>query len=124
MNPDGDVREINSIKEELKRINQRAKLLRTQKKEAESRLYRYMLRNDLEKYEGITLKSIEPKQPRPRKPVKAKKKDALALFYEVGIPDPDSFWEEFQQTQKYVDGEAPPPPQKSPGKSYDPFLGF
>lgn len=125
MNPDSYVKEIQSIKEELKRINSHAKKLREQKKAAEKRLYQYMKNNDLPKYEGITIKSITPKEAKPRKPAKAKKSDAINLFYQIGVPDPESFWDEFQQTQRYEEGESPPPkPKKKTKKEYDPFLGY
>jgi hypothetical protein len=110
------VHEINSLEPEIKRLNQRLKQLREQKKTAENHLYQYMVRHNLEKFEGKTLKKLTPKQKQTRKPLANKKADAIKLFRETGIPDPETFWLEFQQTQKLAKLE------EQPKNGYDSFL--
>ena len=131
-NPDAYVREIGSLDTELKRLSVRVKALRCQKKEKQVLLCIYMERNSLEKYGGLTLKSVTARQSRPRKPAAAKKDDAMELFRDAGIDNPSEFWDNFKATQTYTDGEDVPPkkasrPPKSKAKkdeAYDPFLGF
>lgn len=102
MNGKAYVNEIRSIDRELKILNSRIKSLRLQKKASQGHLYKYMKNRNLEEFEKIKLKSITPKPPTPRKPLKKKKEDALELFRDVGIPDPDGFWRDFQSTQKII----------------------
>lgn len=101
-NPDGYVREINSIKQELKRLTQRSKMLRKQQAAAKLNLFHYMDRHGLTKYNGITIKSITPREKVRRKPQKQKQQDAIALFEEIGIPHAQEFYQEFLYTQRYV----------------------
>lgn len=126
--PNAYVREIKSLNAEIKRLNTRLRKLRAQRKEKQTLLHGYMEKNNLQKYEGITIKSIRPRSSIPRKPEIAKKNDAIDLFREVGIPNPEAFYAEFKTTQKYVSGEEPPPsePKRKTKKKngYDPFLGF
>lgn len=96
----GYYNEIKSLDKEIKRLNTQTRKLREQKKRAQSHLYEWMVAHDIEKYENISLKSIEPKDRRRQKPKKLRKNDAVQLFYQTGIPDPEGFWEEFQRTQK------------------------
>ena len=100
MNPDAYVHEIQSIEKEERRLRFRAKKLREQKRKAQNHLYQYMESQEIEAYKGITKRSVQPRVRRPRKKIKDKKRDALALFRTTGIPDPESFWNEFQKTQK------------------------
>jgi len=124
--PDGYVYEINSLKAEIKRLNERTKKLREQKRTAEKHLYKHMHTHKVEKYENITIKSIRPKEKQKRKPEKAKRTDAISLFRDVGIPDPENFWVEFKATQKYINGETDQQTESRPDKKggYDAFLGF
>src|SRR5687767_7311385 len=98
--PSGYVREINSIKDELKRINGRTKALKTQQKITEGYLYTYMVKHGLEEFEGIKLKKITPKPKALRKSNTQKKEEAIRLFYGIGVPDPEGLYEEFLATQK------------------------
>lgn len=130
-NPDAYVREIDSLNAEIKRLNAHLKQLREQRKIVQGHLHGHMTRQDLDKYQGHTIKSVTPRQAKPRKTESRKKADAIELFRQVGITDPEEFFDEFRATQKYgEDEEHPPPPkekQKSKKKSdkeYDPFLGF
>ena len=104
-NPDSYVREIDSLTTEIKRLNERLKQLRKQKKGTEGHLYNYMTRQNIEKYGNVTRKSITPREKKSRKPDTVKRQDAIALFREVGIPNPEEFWEEFKSTQKYESEE-------------------
>lgn len=96
-----------------------------------------MTEHELEKYEGVTINSIRPSDIRRRKPEKEKKRDAIELFRNIGIGDPEEFYVEFKATQKSVpvtEGEENPyeihssPKKRRRNKGekqdYDPFLGF
>lgn len=127
-NPNAYIKEIDSLTFEIKRLNTVLKKLRKQKRAAQTHLYNYMVRNKIEKYGGHTIKSVCPRQSRPRKSKSAKKADAIELFRQVGIVDPEKFFTEFNATQKY--GENEPLLSREPTKrflstkKYDPFLGF
>jgi hypothetical protein len=94
------VREMKSIKDELKRMQLRSKQLKEQKKKAESRLYHYMKNQHLEEFEGVKIKTITPKDKTFNKKASDKKHDAIKVLYEAGIPDPEGLWEELKRTQK------------------------
>ena len=94
------VREINSIDQELKRLRAHIKELTTQRLRAQTHLHQYMVRHQLDEVEGIKLTKITPKPKTIRKSLKEKKQAALELCLEVGINDPDLFWEQWQKTQK------------------------
>ena len=100
MNPAVYVAEIKSIEKEEKRLRTRQRKLRLQKKRAQAYLYTYLESQGIEKYDGITKKSIQPREKKTRKKIKDKKKDAMELFRMTGIPDPEKFWTDFQTTQK------------------------
>jgi len=123
---DGYVREIKSLRKEIKRLNGSLKLLRDQKNLAEGRLYNHMKKNGIEKTDGITIKSIIPREEKlPRKKKSEKKRDAIELFQEIGVSDPEALWVEFQSTQRYQNqDEVSETSQKGSGKGYDPYLGF
>jgi hypothetical protein len=138
MNAEGYLQEINSINTELQRLNSHTKSLKLQKSRAMKGLYNYMIAHNLEKVgEGkntITLKKCTPSEPRKKsKPKPQRKEDAINLFREVGIPDPERFYIDFEKTQKESDLQKDKnmefPLQKSKGikkasKEIDPFLGF
>ena len=117
MNPEAYVREITEIKEEVKRLRAHIINLNDQKKKAEAYLREWMIKNDEEKFvwsrpvDGkeekvtITLKSITPRAPSLTKPKNKKKKDAIALFKEQGILNPEEFWDSLQSIQKFEDLE-------------------
>ena len=126
-------REINSLNTEIKRLNGKLKSLREQKKKAESNLYYRMQRDGSQKIEGITIKSVTPKERKKRKPISQKKADAINLFKEIGVTDPEDFWDEFQATQTYAEGEESlangiskktSKKNKKKDDEYDPFLGY
>jgi hypothetical protein len=99
---DSYIRQIKDVDAALKRLNVQAKELRKKKKEAQSRLHSWMEKNKVEEYGEISLKKITPKPPAKRKPAKKKKDDAIRLFSQIGVNDPEELWEEFQRTQKLV----------------------
>jgi len=94
------VREIKSVDDELKRVNKKAKDLRTQKRKAQDRLYAYMEKNKLETYEGITKKSIKPKEKAPRKSKTQKKEEAVILFSQAGVKNAERLYDQFLEMQK------------------------
>lgn len=97
---DSYVREIAGYTKELARLKKERDKWMANKKLAEKHLYEYMVQMNLERVGDITKKSIAPKDKQPRKPKSAKKRDAINLFHKIGVPDPDSFWREFERTQK------------------------
>lgn len=138
-NPEAYVKEIKSLTGEIKRSNDRLNKLREQRKKKQSLLYKYMSERDIEKYEGITINSIRPRDVMRRKPEAEKRKDAIELFRQAGIPNPEEFYLEFKSTQKAApkDGDEdesedelviPTKSRSKKGKKdekkYDPFLGF
>lgn len=100
------ISEIDSITKSLRQYSKSSKELRKQKALAIERLYHWMKNHQLEEYEGYKLEKIAPKPKNLRKKAKEKREDALRLFSEVGINDPEEFWEAFQRTQK------PAPPEE------------
>lgn len=100
---DSYVRQIKDVDAALKRLNAQAKELRKKKKEAQTRLHAWMVKNGVDEYGQIPAKKIAPKTPVKRKPVKKKKEDAIRLFSQIGVNDPEELWEEFQRTQKLAD---------------------
>ena len=96
------IQQLSQIDATLKRINSQAAELRKKKKDIQGHLHTWMVKNGHEKYGAYSVSKIAPKPPAKRKPAKAKKMDALALFQQVGIDDPEQFWEELSRTQKTV----------------------
>lgn len=104
-NPDAYVREINDLTTEIKRLKEHGDNLKSQRKVKQSYLRKYMEKNNLDKYEGITLKSITPRAPSLIKPKNKKKQDAIDLFRAQGIPEPEAFWERLESTRTFKDIE-------------------
>lgn len=94
------IRQLKDLDSALKNYTLKMKQLRDQKKQVNSNLYNFMIKHNLEEYQGIKLQKITPKEKVKRKKAKEKKEDALKLFYEIGIQNPESFWESLQKTQK------------------------
>lgn len=99
---DGYIKEIESIKKELKLLSERRKALTQRKQKLEKGLYDVMRRNQMEIYQGYKKAKLQPKptSTAPRKKKKEKYNDAIRLFTEIGVPDPEGFYEQFQKTQK------------------------
>jgi len=96
------VKQLADLDVTLRRLNSKTTELRKKKKEVQTHLHAWMVRHNHDKYEGYSVAKISPKAKPKRKPAKAKKQDALALFQQVGIDDPERFWDEFTLTQKVV----------------------
>jgi hypothetical protein len=95
------VREIKSIVQEIKRLNDTAKRLKTQKLEKEGYLYQYMKDRGMTEIEGIKIGKICPKNEKiKRKKQSEKRDDALKLFRQVGVDDPESLWNRLEETRK------------------------
>lgn len=96
----GYVRSITKLTEEIKNMTEVLSELRAEKKRAEDRLLQWMIRRDLYEFEGIKRSKIVPKKPRvKRKPKKQQVEDTMALFRDVGIPDPEEFYRELKNVQ-------------------------
>ncbi len=95
----GYIKELNSLKAEIKRLNDEMKKLRIEKKSTERRLYEWMKIYGHTTYENYRLELVKPKTNIPRKKKNDKIRDALVLFRNIGIPDPEEFYEEFKKTQ-------------------------
>lgn len=93
---------INRITNEIKKLNTILKDLRSQKKLTEERLYKWMKRNGVKEYEGFKRDKYSPKIKPKRKPKKECMKDSIQMFRNIGIPDPEGFYKEYQQIQ-YLD---------------------
>lgn len=93
------VKTINDIDNEISRIMGRLKMLKLEKKNNQTKLYRWMEKQGLEKYQGHKI-PVTKAEKGPRKKKKEKEKDAIQLFFEAGIPDPSQFYKEFIETQK------------------------
>jgi hypothetical protein len=104
---DANVRRLKDIEEALKRANQKCSELRKKKKAAQEHLYASMKKNGVDNYNGYTLKKVQPRPPAKRKPAKAKKADAINLFRSIGVDDPETFYSEFEMTQKFVPPKNP-----------------
>jgi aspartyl/asparaginyl-tRNA synthetase len=128
--------EIRMIDAELKKVNDHAKNLRTQKARVMSGLYNYMSANNLEMVQNgkktIKLSQCKPKEKRGNglvlKAKKQRRKDGIELLRDAGIPNPTQFYDEFESTQKTVKTEKS---GKKTGKrvggsnnTYDDMLGF
>lgn len=97
--------ELNLLDTEIKRLSEQLKLLRTRRTSLLSRIHITMKAEGLNKIgegkKAITLEKCSPKQPRLKpKPKTERQQDAIVLFRNVGIPDPVTFYAEFQKTQK------------------------
>lgn len=138
MTPESYLIEINNIDVELKRINQHAKNLRAQKAKTMNGLHQYMVSHNLEQVtdgkKTISLNKFEPKKKAKSKPKKQKRNDTLQLFRDVGIPNPEQFYEELETIQKIVPKEneqddndifkSQKTKRNKKKDSIDPFLGF
>lgn len=100
---DSYIRQISELNATLARLNKQTSELRKKKKEAEKRLHAWMVKNNIEEYAKVSIKKIAPKPPAKRKPAKQKKADAINLFAQIGVNDPEQLWEEFQSTQRARD---------------------
>jgi len=98
------INEIKSIDKEIKRLSIHTSNLKKRKKEVEQNLHNYMKSHNINELEGVKISKLDTKKA-PRKKPSEKKRDALALFREVGIPNPDEFWNEFVTTQKVIPEE-------------------
>jgi hypothetical protein len=102
MSGDAYIGEINSINSALKQYGKSCRELRKQRKLAVERLYSWMKSNRLDEFKTYKLDKIAPKPQVQRKKAKEKKEDAIRLFIETGIADPEGYWDAFQKTQKHV----------------------
>lgn len=132
MSAESYLKEIHSIDAEIKRLNAHIKILRDQKRRTQSNLHRYMTSHELEKVgegkESITLAKCAPPKPRRKaKPKKNKRCDAIDLFREAGIPNPDEFYKQFESTQKSsqdVSEDSSRSSSKNQKGDIDDMLGF
>jgi hypothetical protein len=104
--PEGYVRQIKSLDEALHRHNEQTKNIREQRNKAKERLYKWMKSHNLEEYQGYKLNKLAPRPKVPRKKTREKKEDALRLFTNIGVDDPEELWVAFQRTQKLMVEEA------------------
>lgn len=96
----GYIREIENVEREIKRLRLKIKELKKQKMTAELHLANTMERMHITEVGKIKLEKIKPKEKVKRKSRKQQKKEALRLFQEVGIPDPETFYTELERRKK------------------------
>lgn len=94
------VRNLAKIKDSEKRCTSQLKELRQKKKQTEQRLYEYMKKNNLDNFEGYKASKLAPKPKKMVKKKSEKDQDALKIISDVGISDPELFWETLKATQK------------------------
>lgn len=104
MNPDAYIKEIHSIDTEIKRLAVHTKGLREQRAKNMNSLYIYMSNNKIDKIgEGkgaITIKQCGPRDNKKKmKPKKQRREDSIEKLRERGIPDPESFYEEYERSK-------------------------
>jgi len=97
------VREDQNLRKEMTRLAEHIKTLREKRRKFDDIIYNYMVKHNLKKIQDIKISFVKPKTK--RKTLKEKKKDAFNLFYQNGIEDPSSFWNDFKQTQKYIENK-------------------
>lgn len=95
---------LKNMNAEIKRLNTQLKIMREEKKKTEERLYNWMTKRGIDDYCGFKRDRIKPKEKTilKRKPKKQKIEDALKLFRDAGIPDPEEFYMQYQGTQKAI----------------------
>jgi hypothetical protein len=135
------VYEIEKIDRELKRINAHAKNLRTQRNRSMAGLYNYMKSNNLEQVGSgkniITIKKCAPKEKKisKLKPKAQRRAEALELFSDAGIPNPEQFYEDLERVQRAERAEQSEmenmeitgnksKKKRNNKNDYDPLLGF
>jgi len=123
MNPSGYSYEIKSIQNEIKRLNSHIKNLREQKRKSEEHLYKYMKNRNLEEFEGIKIKNIEPKPKKKRLTKKQKKMEYISCFQQEGINDPEGLWNKLENTTKNNNQVKNKTPKKQ-NDGFDSLLGF
>lgn len=94
------VRQIESLNKEIKRLNSVVKKLRSQRSTIELHLYNTMEKNHIEEVGKYKLEKLKPKEKVKRKSKKQQKKEAISLFYEIGVPDPETIYEELERRKK------------------------
>lgn len=100
VNPSSYVNEIQSLKKEMARLNKSLKELRQQRRTAETHLYNYMVRHNMESYGRIKRSSIQPRDKIKRMTPTQRREAGVRFFREIGATDPETIWSEFSATQK------------------------
>ena len=98
------INEINSLDKEIKRLNDRLKQLRMQRKNASNNLYNYMNSHNIDSVgygkDSISIKTVEPKTRKKIKPKKERKNETINLCREIGIPNPLEFFEKLEAIKR------------------------
>ena len=95
------VAEMQNIDEELRRMRARSRQLQVRKKVLAQTLHDFMHRHNYAEFKGVRLKSIAPRPRRRRKPKREKRRDGVTLLRDIGVPDPERFYDQFSNTQRY-----------------------
>lgn len=96
---DSLIRQMHDIDNQLSKLNSRSRELRQKKQQARARLQTLMEKRGIEEYKGYRVTTLQPKS-RPRKKQAEKKRDAIALFTQIGAPDPNGLWDQLQYAMK------------------------
>ena len=94
--PESFVRKIHSLDENLKKYNEKIKMLRSTRKETLERLAKWMEKKGLEEYKGIKLENISSKPKKQRITKKYKKRETMRLFSEMGVQDPEDVFKRLE----------------------------
>ena len=97
----GDLDEVTTLEEEIKRINKHLKELRVQKKEAEARIFEYLKEQELPgfKHRGIAV-TISEKKCRHRRNLLEKKEEILQVIQSSRDPTSQESLEEIIEALK------------------------
>lgn len=132
MSAESYVRELTSLDKEIKRQNKNIAKLKQQKAKVRGNLCTVMKNKGMESITvgDVTIK-LSSLQPQKRtKTMEEKKWEAIKLFSEKGIDEPEELWDELRETQKVKKPDAngtakkKKDSSKKPGEKFDPLLGF
>ena len=101
MSIQSDIREIESIMAELKRLSIRRKQLNEQKQKVEERIQSYLKNKELPgvKHNGFAI-ILDEKEKADKKPKKDQIQDSLAILQKYGIKDTQKVFDELLEAKK------------------------
>lgn len=93
------ITEIESLETEIKRNNDRNKLLREQKKRVLKNLHEYMSSHSISKIGKYTIENTNPKR-KTRKTAQQSREETLAVFRAKNVPNPEEVYELWKQVSR------------------------
>lgn len=105
------VAKVKSLDKAVKEKNTQLKKLREQRETANLHLYNWMVRNQVQEYEGIKISRITPKKKRPRKKLAEKKQETIGVLADLGVENPEYAWEKIHNLSKRSAADAAKSPE-------------